>query len=244
MHGAGDLAHLRGADDTMINMLDRHTVGQFLRAQGVEAWGVAANDPQLPPAPVLPRAVSIVMRIDPGVLRGMRHGPTEDYRDEYLRLNGALDAATEALAVMLRDHSHQAVAVPATTSGSVSGPGADGGGPFPHKTAATRAGLGWIGKTALFVSPEFGPAVRLATVFTDLDLPPGEPVVAGQCGACTACVDACPAGCGRDVAWRAGMRRDELFDASACDRHMTQYTDHEPHLCGICIAACPLARAD
>ena len=105
-------------------------------------------------------------------------------------------------------------------------PASERDGLFPHKTAATAAGLGWIGKTALFVSPEFGPAVRLATVFTDLDLPAGEPVTEGRCGDCTDCVDACPAGCGRDVAWRAGMRRDELFDASACRHHMTQYTEH------------------
>lgn len=228
----------------MVTILDRHTVGQFLRARGVEAWGVAANEPRLPLSPSLPRAVSVLMRIDPGVLRGMRHGPTEDYRDEYLRLNSALDAATGALALTLRDHGHQAVAVPATMSGSDSAPGANGDDPFPHKTAATSAGLGWIGKTALFVSPEFGPAVRLATVFTDLDLPAGEPVTTGLCGDCAACVDSCPAGCGRDVDWRAGMPRDELFDASACRHHMTQYTGIEPQICGICIAACPIARKD
>jgi epoxyqueuosine reductase QueG len=220
----------------MLTILDRHTVGQFLRARGVEAWGVAANDPQLPGAPALPRAVSILMRIDPGVIRGMKHGPTEDYREEYLRLNHSLDEATLALAELLRDHGHDAATVPAT--------GSERDGPFPHKTAATSAGLGWIGKTALFVSPEFGPAVRLATVFTDLDLPVGAPVTEGRCGDCTDCIDACPAGCGRDVAWRAGMARDELFDASACRHHMTHYTDLEQQICGICIAACPLSRRD
>lgn len=220
----------------MLNDLDRHTIGQFLQAQGSEAWGVAANEPALPLAPDLPRAVSILMRIDPKVLRGMRHGPTEDYQDEYRRLNGALDAATAALVALLGDHGHEAVAVPAT--------GEDGEAFFPHKTAATQAGLGWIGKTALFVSPEFGPAVRLATVFTDLLLPTGEPVREGRCGACRACVDACPAGCGRDVDWRAGMARDELFDASACRHHMDQYTGVETQICGICIAACPLSRGD
>jgi epoxyqueuosine reductase len=228
----------------MINTLDRHTVGQFLRARGVEAWGVAANDPPLPLAPALPRALAMLMRIDPGVLRGMKHGPTEDYRDEYLRLNTALDAATAALAATLRDHGHQAVAVPATMPDPSSVLSGNGDGPFPHKTAATAAGLGWVGKTALFVSPEFGPAVRLATVFTDLDLPVGEPIAEGRCETCSACVDACPAGCGRDVTWRAGMRREELFDASACRHHMTQYTGIEPQICGICIAACPLSRKD
>jgi epoxyqueuosine reductase QueG len=77
-----------------------------------------------------------------------------------------------------------------------------------------------------------------------LDLPAGEPVTTGRCGACAACVDSCPAGCGRDVDWRAGMTRDELFDTSACRHHMTQYTGIEPQICGICIAACPLARQD
>lgn len=220
----------------MIDHLDRHAVGQFLRAQGCEAWGVAANDPALPLAPPLPRAVSILMRIEPGVLHGMRHGPTEDYQAEYRRLNRSLDAAAGALAALLRDHGCQAVTVPAT--------GPDEYGSFPHKTAATVAGLGWIGKTALFVSPEFGPAVRLATVFTDLSLPPGEPVTKGRCGTCRACVDACPAGCGRDVDWRAGMALDELFDASACRHHINHYTGLETQICGICIAACPLSRKD
>ena len=72
-------------------------------------------------------------------------------------------------------------------------------------------GLGWIGKTALFVSPQFGPAVRLATVFTDLDLPAGDALVEGNCGDCRSCVDACPAGCGRDVQWRAGMPRSTIW---------------------------------
>jgi len=220
----------------MLTVLDRHTVGQFLRARGVEAWGVAANDPRLPGAPALPRGLSILMRIDPAVIRGMKHGPTEDYREEYLRLNDSLDDATAALVGLLLDHGHDAATVPAT--------GSEHDGFFPHKTAATAAGLGWIGKTALFVSPEFGPAVRLATVFTDLELPVGEPVTEGRCGACTDCVDACPAGCGRDVVWHAGMPRDELFDASACRHHMTRYVELQQQICGICIAACPLSRRD
>jgi len=220
----------------MLTELDRHAIGQFLRAHGSEAWGVALNDPALPLAPALPRAVSILMHIDPRVLRGMRHGPTEDYQEEYRRLNGALDAAAAALVAFLHDHGHEALAVPATSE--------NGEGFFPHKTAATQAGLGWIGKTALFVSPDFGPAVRLATVFTDLELPVGEPVAEGRCAACRACVDACPAGCGRDVDWRAGMPRDELFDASACRHHMEHYTTLETQICGMCIAACPLSRKD
>jgi epoxyqueuosine reductase QueG len=220
----------------MLNVLDRHAVGQLLRTREVDAWGVASNRPRLPLAPDLPVAISLLMRVDPLVVRGLRHGPTEDYCDEYARLNGALDDATTTLVDALKVHGHAAERVAATVKGA-----ANGARLFPHKTAATSAGLGWIGKTALFVSPRFGPAVRLATVFTDLELPAGDAITEGACGACVACVEACPAGCGRDVAWRAGMPRDELFDATACRHHMEQYDQAKAQICGICIAACPLA---
>ena len=219
----------------MLHVLDRHAVGQMLRTKDVDAWGVAANVPRLPQAPDYPRAISILMRLDPLVVRGLRHGPTHDYEQEYARVNSALDDATGTLVDVLRAHGHAAERVAATVETS------NGDKPFPHKTAATSAGLGWIGKTALFISPEFGPAVRLATVFTDLELPAGEPVVESRCGACRECVDACPAGCGRDVLWRPGMARELLFDAAACRHHMTRFTSVDAEICGICIAACPYA---
>jgi epoxyqueuosine reductase QueG len=219
----------------MLHVLDRHAVGQMLRTKEVDAWGVAANVPRLPLASDHPRAISVLMRLDPLVVRGLRHGPTHDYEQEYARVNRALDDATSTLVDVLRVHGHAAERVPATVETS------NGDKPFPHKTAATSAGLGWIGKTALFISPEFGPAVRLATVFTDLELPAGEPVIESRCGDCRECVDACPAGCGRDVLWRPGMARELLFDAGACRHHMAHFTSLEAQICGVCIAACPYA---
>jgi epoxyqueuosine reductase QueG len=219
----------------MLHVLDRHAIGQILRTKAVDAWGVAANDPRLPLAPEFPTAISILMRLDPLVVRGLRHGPTLDYQQEYVRVNAALDDATGTLVDVLRVHGHAAEREQATLETT------NGHRPFPHKTAATSAGLGWIGKTALFVSPVFGPAVRLATVFTDLPLPAGEPVRESRCGTCRECVDACPAGCGRDVPWQPGMARDLLFDAAACRHHMSLLTSVEAQICGICIAACPYA---
>ena len=217
----------------MLHVLDRHAIGLILRTKEVDAWGVAANDPGLPLAPEYPTAISILIRLDPLVVRGLRHGPTQDYHQEYLRVNIALDDASDTLVDVLKVHGHAAERVQATAEKL------NGHKPFPHKTAATSSGLGWIGKTALFVSPEFGPAVRLATVFTDLELPAGEPVQESRCGACRQCVDACPAGCGRDVQWRPGMARELLFDAGTCRHHMTLFTSIEAEICGICIAACP-----
>ena len=221
----------------MLSILDRHAIGQLLRTKQIDAWGIALNTPRLPLAPASPIAISMLMRIDQLVVRGLLHGPTQDYYEEYTRLNAALDDATATLADVLYAHGHAAQRVAATSDER-----GNGHRPFPHKTAATSAGLGWIGKTALFVSPQFGPAVRLATVFTDLDLPIGDAIAEGACGDCRACVDACPAGCGRDVQWRAGMARGELFDAAACRRQMTRFGNVGAEICGICIAACPYTR--
>jgi hypothetical protein len=41
---------------------------------------------------------------------------------------------------------------------------------FQHKIAATSAGLGWIGRNGLLISPRYGPRLSLATVLTDLSV--------------------------------------------------------------------------
>lgn len=60
---------------------------------------------------------------------------------------------------------------------------------------AMDAGLGELGRNGLLVTPEFGPRVRLAKVFTDLPLVPDRPVEFGVwdfCIRCGKCADQCP----------------------------------------------------
>jgi len=42
--------------------------------------------------------------------------------------------------------------------------------PFSHKLAATRSGIGWIGKTDLLITSRFGPRVRLASILTAVNI--------------------------------------------------------------------------
>ncbi len=77
--------------------LDRNIVGHLLAGAGVDAWGVARNQPALPLAPRLPVAVSMMMRLAAEVVRGIADGPTPAYLSEYQRLNLALDQAAAAL---------------------------------------------------------------------------------------------------------------------------------------------------
>ena len=57
------------------------------------------------------------------------------------------------------------------------------------------AGLGEIGYSKVFLSPQFGPAQRLGAIITDAPLEE-DPLYSGSslCKRCFKCVDACPVG--------------------------------------------------
>jgi epoxyqueuosine reductase QueG len=114
-------------------------------------------------------------------------------------------------------------------------------GEFSHKTAATRAGLGWIGKNALLVVKGLGCGFRLGSLLTDAPLVPGEPVIASHCGTCRACVDACPYSALKGTNWRPGISREELLAAAVCDEKRQAFIPELgfKHPCGLCIQACP-----
>jgi epoxyqueuosine reductase QueG len=222
---------------------NRMLVDDVLSGVGIDLWGTAATAPALELAPDLPLAISLIARLDAHALAKLEAGDPTGYRAEYRRINDVLDGAVQTLVAALHERGSAALGAAATIYEETPATGDWlSAGVFAHKTAATRAGLGWIGKTGLFVSPEAGPKVRLATVFTDLDLAVGVPVTEGRCGSCRNCLDACPTGAGRDVTWKAGMARDLLFDAATCWRHMDTLGPQAHHTCGLCVAACPFGR--
>ncbi|MCD6407565.1 epoxyqueuosine reductase [bacterium] len=65
----------------------------------------------------------------------------------------------------------------------------------PMKICAYLAGLGEIGYSGMFLTPEFGPRQRLAAIITDAPLEPDPLVEPGTiCDRCMECVKECPAG--------------------------------------------------
>ncbi|MBN1572587.1 MAG: epoxyqueuosine reductase [Deltaproteobacteria bacterium] len=115
---------------------------------------------------------------------------------------------------------------------------------FPHKLAAVRAGLGWIGKSSLLITREHGPRVYLATVLVDCDIEPDRPVLESGCGGCTACVEACPYLCIKDLNWHSGTPREELLDVYLCNakREEAIKSKGRKDECGQCLLACPYGK--
>jgi NAD-dependent dihydropyrimidine dehydrogenase PreA subunit len=64
------------------------------------------------------------------------------------------------------------------------------------RIAAYLCGLGEIGYSKMFISPQFGPRNRVGIILTDLELEP-DPIYDGPqlCNKCMACVKACPGTC-------------------------------------------------
>ncbi len=195
----------------------------------------------------LPVGVCIGMALAPRIVADIENGPTTAYAAEYDRVNALLQRLADEGAAFLESRGHHAVALRATLARLDP---ANLATPLPHKTVATRAGMGWIGKCELLVNATYGTAIRYITVLTDAPLPLGTPVESCHCGPCTACVDVCPAEAASGRAWEPGLKREDFFDAVACYEEAVRQGAKAGGriICGICIAACPhtkryLARA-
>lgn len=186
----------------------------------------------------LPRAVVIVIAHSAAALADLEAMPSPAYYQEYLDFNRRLDEIAGQLAGVIAEAGYRGRANPATL-GEIDP--ATLAAPFSHKMAATRAGLGWIGKSALLVTPELGPALRLTSLLTDAPLAVGTPVVESECGDCTACTDICPGGAVSGELWWAGRPREEFYDAHACRAALARAADRgiESTICGLCMAVCP-----
>lgn len=182
-------------------------------------------------------ALSWVIPMNPHIMEAIQQGPNQAYADEYARVNALINQFALELAKELQNKGCRAHALAASERTDIT----DLKGDFPHKTAATRAGLGWIGRHCQLITREFGSWVRLGTVFTDLELPCGIPLKKSYCGKCTLCVDACPANALHGAEWLPGMPREKILDVHACDKWKKQhyYKYHQGHNCGICSAVCP-----
>jgi len=64
--------------------------------------------------------------------------------------------------------------------------------PVLERSLGRLAGIGWIGKNSMLISPKFGSYFLMGGFLTDLELIPDKPFEYDFCGKCIRCVEACP----------------------------------------------------
>lgn len=114
--------------------------------------------------------------------------------------------------------------------------------PVLERAWAVKAGLGWIGKNSMLITPRSGSYFFIGELITDLELAPDPPYGGTYCGDCTRCIKACPTGAIVD---------ERTIDANKCISYLTIENKGEipPDLknqyrqwifgCDICQLVCP-----
>jgi len=187
-----------------------------------------------------PKAISIGMVLQDSLVDLLPDKDPEGailYRhNSYDVVNQMLDQIGVRVANELQRAGHSAFPVPAskrTNDENICGI-------FSQKLAAHLAGLGWIGKSCLLITPGHGPRIRWISVLTDAPLLPTGSPVEQQCGACTACVDICPQHAFTGRPFHRNEPREARFDAAACDRYFREVEKSRGvAVCGLCLYICP-----
>jgi epoxyqueuosine reductase len=174
-----------------------------------------------------PRAVSVGAVLSRGVLDTIDDTPTRIYAYHYRTINTFLDQTAARVVSYIEQAGFKSLHVPASQivdwenlAGRIS-----------HKEIGRLAGLGFIGRNNLLVTPRFGVAVRLVSILTDTPLVENSPVD-GDCAGCRECVAVCPAGAiGETV---------EDFDLEKCKEKLRWFKKHlvGHHICGVCVKVC------
>ncbi|MFP4176402.1 MAG: hypothetical protein ACOC2T_02465 [Planctomycetota bacterium] len=205
-------------------------------AEGASLFGVAELSPlrnsinSIAPEALegLQRAISVGYHLSDSVLEDVQERPTHLYYFHYRRVNLLLDDLTLKLTAAIQKDGYEALPVPASQVIDWENQLAH----ISHKHVASQAGLGWIGRNNLLVTPEYGARVRLGTVLTDMPLSVDQPLKQG-CGDCRACLEVCPAG--------AIAESPDDFDHRGCYekiREMIKEVNIGQNVCGICVRAC------
>lgn len=197
-------------------------------------WLAARFEERLDVSKLLPEAKSVVALacnyFQPD--RATKASPIARYargRDYHYNLRDRLRAFRRALKELHPD---------VETYGSIDA------GPMMEKVWAARAGLGYVGKNACFITPQFGSYVVLAGLILDAEV---DIYAAGptedRCGGCNLCINACPT---------EAITADTFVDARKCLSYQTIENDAdvpEPLRfafkdvvfgCDICQDVCPL----
>lgn len=211
---------------------------KILKEAGADLVGFSSlGENRSPEHPEYGYAVTIVRKLSRAVIKTINGAPTMEYFQHYRATNARLDSIALDVVSFIENAGY--LALPVAASQSTPDKKDEYRGIFPHKTGAVLSGLGFIGKNGLLIT-EYGSAVRLASVLTDMPLSAQKEIKPCLCGDCQICKNACPAGAITGELYVNGAERSTIFDAKKCSEHMKTYKNiGRGAVCGICISVCP-----
>lgn len=173
------------------------------------------------------RAISIAVRLSNDILSTITDFPTKIYAHHYKQVNYLLDHIALRIADILQYWGYKSLPLPAsqiTDWNNIKGDAS-------HRRIANLAGLGFIGRNQLLITPEYGAQVRLVSIGTNCPLPPDTPLI-GDCGNCFKCVKVCPA--------NAIKESPNDFNLEKCKEMLRAFSKKgiSQYICGICIKVC------
>ena len=172
--------------------------------------------------------ISFYVNLSKDILKEIEDAPTYTYFHHYRTVNAFIDRIGLQLGIYLDKKGYGYYQIPAsqTVNGHDSYEGE-----YSHKKGAVLSGLGYMGKSGLFISEKCGSKIRLGTVFTDLDLMAENNILENQCGSCNICMTKCP----------ALAIGENGVDRKSCSDYMKKAFQKigRGSVCGICIKECP-----
>ena len=193
--------------------------------------------------------ISIGRKLDDDIVDRVINGPTREYYSHYRNINVMLESLTSDISEDLNANGIESLNIEPTVSTS------DLDSKYSillrtdlsHKMVATRAGLGWIGKTDLFISKRFGPRLRLVSILVRQPVTArSKPIDRSRCGKCNLCVEICPAGAANGKLWDITVNREEFFDPWKCRKQCAEFgrlkLGMDARVCGMCVAVCPIGQ--
>lgn len=185
--------------------------------------------------------IAVGVKLPKALVKSIAIGPNHDYYETYNTINAKLDQIVIEGAKYIAEQGYKAV--PQTVESVQEFD--DYRTKMPHKTVAVHAGLGWIGKSALFVSEQYGSAIRLSSILTNAKFS-SPMIMSSKCGDCIICKNACPGNAIFGKLWELGKDRNELLNPLACRKRARELAYHnfgiEITLCGKCIEICPYTQ--